>query len=98
VPCGYIKAFESLMKIAISKENTFLRPELEFTLIVRMEIWPTGATKDSKSRIIWLNLIETFQRYGIGDNLARGMIDEKSGGNESLILEFQRHMCLGNER
>jgi hypothetical protein len=47
-----VKAFITLVKQAIPKENTLFGAKLKFSFVVRMEMKPTGTPKDFKESII----------------------------------------------
>jgi hypothetical protein len=51
-----IKALIALVEITITKEGTLFRPELEFMVIVGVEIRPTCTTKGTKRGVVWFLL------------------------------------------
>jgi hypothetical protein len=57
-------------------------------LVIGVKIRPTCAPKNPKKGIVWLNLVEFFQRSLVVDDFAWDSVDEICSGDKGFIPEF----------
>jgi hypothetical protein len=57
-------------------------------IIVRMEIWSTCTTKNSKRLVVQFFIEQTLKWGFIAKNFARRSVDEENGHEESIVPIF----------
>ena len=96
-PFRNIKAFETLVFVAIAKKNALLRPKLQFLGIIRTQVWLAGAAKGTKGVIIGCLLEQTMKRCLSMYNLARKPVDQISSSDKGLVPKFQGHRGVSKQ-
>ena len=80
-----VEALVTLMKKAITEENTQCGAKHEFTGIVFSETRPARAAEYMKKRVVRLNVKKASNGSGIVDGFAWHAVDEIAGCEESFI-------------
>lgn len=88
---GNIEALDTLMLCTITKKNTLLGTEHEFTSVVGVKIRPTSTTKNTKGVIIWASMKKPLHGCFIVDNTAGKHINEMDIGEKRLIPKLEGH-------
>ena len=65
----------------------------ELEIVVWPEVRPTGASKYTKSCVVWFNLKKPFSGCFIINDTTRQYVDKMDGGEECLIPKFEGHRC-----
>jgi hypothetical protein len=59
------------MHIVVSKKDTMFGPEQKFASVIRAQIWPVGATKGAKHRVVRFFMQESFKRCLMINNFTK---------------------------
>jgi hypothetical protein len=79
------------MEITVAKKCTMQRSKLELVRIVRSQVGPIGATKNTKTFIVGSGTKQPMKGSIIANAFSGSAIDKMGGSEERLVPIFEGH-------